>query len=645
MVEQRSSMTGSMISADVLNSYKIEEISTDLLIVGGGMAGCGAAFEAKRWAPKNMKITLVEKAAIERSGAVAMGLSAINTYLGENKPEDYVKMVTNDLMGITREDLIYDVGRHVDGSVHLFEKWGLPIFKEDEEDTRSLEEGAKPVRAGKWQIMIHGESYKVIVAEAARKALGEENIYERIFIIRLLTDEKHENRIAGAIGFSLREAKIYIFKAKAVLISCGGAVNVFRPRSQAEGMGRTWYALWSAGSTYSMAFDVGAEMTTMENRFVPNRFKDGYGPVGAWFTLFKARVLNAYGEDYMQKWESIVKDYPPYGLAAVPATCLWNHAMLKDWLEGNGPFYMNTTGAMKKLFETLPEKKKKALESDAWEDFLDMTCAQAGVWAAMDIDPRETDSEVMPTEPYFLGSHAGACGMWVSGPPDIAPKEWNWGYNRMTTVNGLFTAGDGVGASGHKFSSGSFTEGRISAKSAVKFISDDPGFIPTIHTDNKTLAEEIYAPMIRYEQYKGYSTEPNINPNYIKPRLYMFRLNKIMDEYVAGTSTFYRTSEKMLLKGLELLNKLREDAKNMAASDLHELMRAWENYHRSTVGMLHLRHILFREETRYPGFYYRMDHLKLDEENWKVFVNSKKNKATGEIELFKKPWIEIIPKT
>ena len=640
MAEQKGSLT----SSEVLSNFTIEEVNTDLLIVGGGMAGCGAAFEIKKWAPKDMKITMVEKAAIDRSGAVAQGLSAINTYLGDNQPEDYVKMVSNDLMGITREDLIYDVGRHVDSSVHLFEKLGLPIMKEDEEDKRTLAEGAKPLRAGKWQIMIHGESFKVLVAEAARKALGEENIYERVFIIRLLMDEKNPNRIAGAIGFSLREAKIYIYKAKAVMMACGGAVNVFRPRSQAEGMGRTWYALWNAGSTYAMGFEAGAEMTTMENRFVPNRFKDGYGPVGAWFTLFKSRVKNAYGDDYMQKWGELLKDYPPYGLSHVPATCLWNHVMLKDWHEGNGPFYMDTSGAIKTLFETLPEKRKKTLESDAWEDFLDMTVAQAGLWAAMDIDPKETNSEVMPTEPYLLGSHAGACGMWVSGPSDIAPKEWQWGYNRMTTVSGLFTAGDGVGASGHKFSSGSFTEGRIAGKSAVKFILDDSGFTPTIHTDNKVLAEEIYGPMITFEKYKNYSTESSINPYYISPRLYLFRLNKIMDEYVAGTSTFYRTNEKSLLRGLELLNKLKADSKNLAAGNLHDLMRAWENYHRSVVGELHLRHILFREETRYPGFYYRMDHQKLDEENWRVFVNSKMNKTTGEIEVFKKPWQEIVPK-
>ena len=59
--------------------------------------------------------------------------------------------------------------------------------------------------------------------------------------------------------------------------------------------------MWNAGSTYTMAAEAGAELTMMENRFVPARFKDGYGPVGAWFLLFKAKATNANGEDYMVK--------------------------------------------------------------------------------------------------------------------------------------------------------------------------------------------------------------------------------------------------------------------------------------------------------------------------------------------------------
>ena len=148
------------MSEGTFGNPEIVEYETDILIIGGGMAACGAAFEAKRWAGDDVKITLVDKAAMDRSGAVAQGLSAINTYIGDNSTEDYVRMVHADLMGITRDDLVYDVGRHVDGTVHLFEEWGLPIWKSKETEGMPLAEGGKPVRSGRWQIMINGEGYK-----------------------------------------------------------------------------------------------------------------------------------------------------------------------------------------------------------------------------------------------------------------------------------------------------------------------------------------------------------------------------------------------------------------------------------------------------------------------------------------------------
>jgi adenylylsulfate reductase subunit A len=630
--------------AGTFGDPEIIDIETDILIVGGGMAACGAAFEAKRWAGDDVKITLVDKAAMDRSGAVAMGLSAINTYLGDQDPKDYVRMVSADLMGLTRDDLVFDVGRHVDATVQLFEEWGLPVWKEKGSEGVALKDGGKPVRSGRWQIMINGESYKPIVAEAAKKALGIENIIERCFIVKYLLDTNEPNRIAGAVGLSVREHKLFVFRANTILNVCGGAVNIFRPRSNGEGNGRTWYPVWNAGSTYAMAAEVGAELTMMENRFVPARFKDGYGPVGAWFLLFKSQATNGAGENYVIKNADMLKDFAPYDTAAVVPTCLRNHAMLKEMKEGRGPILMNTHTAMKKLAETMTPQEIKHLEAEAWEDFLDMCIGQAGVWAGMNIRPEESPSELMPTEPYLLGSHSGCSGIWVSGPSDIAPKEWQWGYNRMTTVKGMFTAGDGVGASGHKFSSGSHTEGRIAGKEMVRFVRDHKGFKPSLKGDIKAIAEEIYLPVRNYFEHKDKTTAEDVNPFYITPAMFQKRLQKYMDEYVAGVSTYYQTNAKMLEIGLQQLTWLKEDSKNLRAKDLHELMRAWENYHRLWAAEAHLRHIMFREETRYPGFYYRTDFPKLDNENWKCFVNSRHNPETGEWEMKKIPHIDIVEK-
>jgi adenylylsulfate reductase subunit A len=650
----------------------VVEHETDFLILGGGMAGCGAAYEAAVWAnPKKIKVTLVDKAATDRSGAVAQGLSAINTYIGENKIEDYVKYVRTDLMGITREDLVYDLGRHVDDSVHLFEEWGLPIWKKGDDGFSldghqakeagkgMLTEGATPVRSGKWQIMINGESYKAIVAEAGKKALEtnrqatgvNENHFERVFTIKMLLDANTPNQIAGAVGFSVRENKVYVFKAKAILNATGGAVNVFRPRSVGEGMGRAWFPVWNSGSGYAMGLQVGAEVTLMENRFVPMRFKDGYGPVGAWFLFFKAKALDGSGNDPEQKYKAqMLKDYAPYGNP--PGTCLRNHISMQALRAGEGPIKMQTHTAMEiignsfkeKLGEKEGKKKMKHLEAEAWEDFLDMSISQAGLWAAQNIEPDKVPSELMPSEPYLLGSHAGCAGFWVSGPGDIsgAPAEWSWGYNRMSTVKGLFMAGDCVGASGHKFSSGSHAEGRIAGKAAIAFILDNADFKPALKEKVDDLIAEVYMPFELYEKYKNYTTAPDINPNYIKPDMYQKRLMKVMDEYVGGVSTWYVTSKTMLDEGLKKLEELKEDGKRLAASNLHDLLRCWENYHRVWAAEAHARHILFREDSRYPGYYYRADFPKIDDTNWKCFTNSKIDPASGKWDFFKKDYKQLI---
>ncbi|CCO08305.1 adenylyl-sulfate reductase subunit alpha [Desulforamulus hydrothermalis] len=621
-------------------NFETVVVNTDILILGGGMAACGAAVEASYWAKKNgLKVTLVDKAAMDRSGAVAMGLSAINQYLGiakgENTVEDYVRYVKNDLMGIARDDQVADIARHVDSSVHLFEKWGLPIWKNEE---------GNYVRGGRWQIMLNGESYKIIVAEAAKNALGTENIYERVYICEPIMDG---DRIAGAIGFSTREEKVYVFKAKAVIAAMGGAVGVFKPRSTGEGLGRSWYPPFSSGSSAYFTMKAGAEMTCQEVRFIPVRFKDAYGPVGAWFLLFKSRATNALGEEYMVTRKDELANWGPYGqVKPIPAN-LRNYLGMLDVAEGKGPIYMQTAEAIANLakkYEDDPKafkKKMKELESEAWEDFLDMTVSQAILWAACNIAPEEKASEIAAAEPYFIGSHSGASGAWVSGPADIAPPEYQWGYTNMTTVKGLFAAGDASGASSHKFSSGSHAEGRIAGKSAVRFVVENNQEPNIDDAAIEALKAQILKPLAVWEEFSGFTTDPETNPNYILPKQYMFRLQKMMDEYAGGVVANFTTSKALLEKGLEYLLMLKEDSEKLAARNLHELMRCWENIHRTLQAESHIRTVLFREETRWPGYYFRADEPKLKEE-WEVFCNCKYDAKTGEWEMIKRPIIRLV---
>ncbi len=606
----------------LFSSRKTCFVDTDILIVGGGFAGCGAAYEARYWG-RDVKVTLVEKANIERSGAVAHGLSAINCYMGlrwgENQPADFVRYARGDLMGLVREDLIFDIARHVDATVHKFEEWGLPIFMNPETGHYQ--------REGKWQVMIHGESYKPIIAEAARKSASE--VFNRIMVTHLLMDGHRPNRVAGAIGFNVRSGQLHVFRAKAVIVAAGGASHIFRPRSIGEGAGRTWYAPWSSASAYGLLLDAGARMIQMENRIVLARFKDGYGPVGAWFLLLKAYATNAYGQDYeaihLQAIRALVGKYAE--TRPLP-TCLRNHAMLQEIKAGNGPIYMHTQGVL--------DSREK--EEIGWEDFLDMTVGQAVVWAAQNIDPKQTPSELITSEPYVMGSHATCSGAWASGPEDCAPGDYQWGYNRMTTVEGLFGAGDTIGGSAHKFSSGSFTEGRLAGKSAVRYVLEHAGDPPQVDQDQVSQLEKtIFQPLENYEVGRNEIVAGSVAPSYLIPLQGLQRLEKLMDEYAGGISTFYMTSGPMLTRGLELLTMLNEDLAHLGAEDFHQLQRAWELRHRVRTAEAVLRHTLYRQETRWPGYYYRGDYPQLNDADWHVFTASRYDATTGEWEMGKLP--------
>jgi len=613
----------------------IVEDGIDILVAGAGLSGTGAAWEARFWG-QDKKIVIAEKANIDRSGAVAQGLYAINCYMGtrwgENNPEDHVRYARIDLMGLVREDLLFDMARHVDSTVHQFEEWGLPIMK-DPKTGRYL-------REGRWQIMIHGESYKPIVAEAAKKSADK--VFNRVCVTHLLMDETNPNRVAGAVGFNVRTGNYHVFKSKTVICGAGGASNIFKPRSTGEGAGRTWYAPWSSASAYGLMINAGAKMTQMENRIVLARFKDGYGPVGAYFLHLKTYTQNALGEEYESKWfpalqKMVGKEYLDPEVSHLThrpiPTCLRNHAIIQEVLAGRGPIHMVTMRAF----------QDPHLEEVGWENFLGMTVGQAVLWAATDVDPKNENPELTTSEPYVMGSHATCSGAWCSGPEDISPPEYFWGYNRMTTVEGLFGAGDACGGTPHAFSSGSFTEGRLAAKAACKYIDDGKGEgIVVSDAQIERRRKEIYKPLEHYKIYRNAVVAGTVNPHYINPQQGLDRLQKLMDEYCGGYTVGYMTNEKLLNICLKKLRIMEEDLESVAAKDLHELLRAWELKHRHRAAECVAQHTLFRKETRWPGYYYRGDVMKVDDENWHVLTVSRRDPETGEYTMEKAPCYHLV---
>jgi len=182
----------------------------------------------------------------------------------------------------------------------------------------------------------------------------------------------------------------------------------------------------------------------------------------------------------------------------------------------------------------------------------------------------------------------------------------------------------------------------MAIKQAVRFAKDFADFKPTFKQSTAELVDIVYKPVRTYLDNVAYTTAEDINPNYLKPNGMMYRLMKATHEYGAGTATYYLTSSKSLEVVMDLLATMREDCEKLAAGDLHELMRAWEIIHRIWTVEAHLRHIQFRKETRYPGFYYQADYPGQDDKNWFCFVNSKYDPKAQTWDVFKKDYIKII---
>ncbi len=191
----------------------IEKIKTDLLIIGGGTAGCYAAITAaarNSGKSQDLKILIVEKANIKRSGCLAAGVNALNAYITEGRtPKDYVEYAKKDADGIVREDLLYSISEKFNEVTAHLEKLGLVILKDKD---------GKYVTRGNRNIKINGENIKPILAAAVAK-LPNVQILNHVNI----TDfSVHGNRIDGAFGFGIENETSYAIEAKAVIIATGG---------------------------------------------------------------------------------------------------------------------------------------------------------------------------------------------------------------------------------------------------------------------------------------------------------------------------------------------------------------------------------------------------------------------------------------
>ncbi len=563
-------------------------IETDILIIGGGTAGCMAAVEAKERYP-HLSVTILEKAHIDRSGCLAGGMNAINAYLNKGEtPESFVRYVRSDSCGLIREDLVKSMSELFEYCVKKVEKWGLPILCDDQ---------GNYLPRGRWNIKINGESLKPILAKAARSAGAQ--VYNWVTVTNLLTDG---DRVAGAVGFSLRNGTFYVVKAKGTLIATGGAAGLYRPNNPGDASHKTWYCPYNTGAGYAMGIRVGAEMTSFEMRYVALRTKDTIAPTGTIALGVNAPQVNAKGEPFMRT------RYAHLGGDGAP-TPYRTYGPLMEIKEGRGPVYLDTRG--------LSEEQVRALKAA----YLDMYPSMVLYWAANQIDPSKEPIEVQTTEPYIVGGHCQA-GYWVDA-------------DRRTTVKGLYAAGDVAGGAPFKFVSGCWAEGAIAARAIGADIANMASLPPIRISEEQMNTEEerAFAPLKRQGKVRYAALASDIEA----------RLQKVMDQYAGGASTYYEMNEEMLSIARQRLARLPADFEKLVAHDLHQLMKAHEVIDRVDVAQVLVEHMLYRKETRWPSYHTRTDYPERNDADWLKFVNSRRDPQSGRIEMFTRPYEQIIP--
>lgn len=545
-------------------------IDTDVLIIGGGTAGCFAGITLGK--KKDLDVLIVEKANIVRSGCLAAGVNAINAYITKGRvPQDYVDYCKKDADGIVREDLLLSMSERLNHVTKVMEDLGLVILKDENGDY---------VARGNRNIKINGENIKPILADAVKKqdnvaVINHLNITD--FIVE-------NNKIKGAYGFDVNDAVFYEINAKAVLVATGGAAGLYRPNNPGFSRHKMWYPPFNTGAGYAMGINAGAEMTTFEMRFIALRCKDTIAPTGTIAQGVPAKQLNSNGEVYENK----------YGLT----TSQRLYGTVTENREGRGPCYLGTKGISKEQ------------EEDLYKAYLNMAPSQTLKWLEAAGGPSEENVEIEGTEPYIVGGHT-ASGYWVDN-------------NRETTIHGLFAAGDVAGGCPQKYVTGALAEGEIAAQAiAERLEGSGKGFVVNEVADSE-LSENAFAKKSEYERFL------NNKQGLVDIEQTEEAMQKIMDQYAGGISTDYQYNEARLELADEKIKFLEQSIDNLAAQDSDDLLRIYEIRERLTVCRSVIAHLKARKETRWHSFAENMDY-PAKSDDWLKYVNSRKE--NGEIKI------------
>lgn len=554
-----------------------EVLYTDILIIGGGTAGCYAAMTIREHS--DYSVVIAEKANIKRSGCLAAGVNALNAYIVKGrKPQDYVDYAKKDADNIVREDLLLTMSEGLNRVTAKMEQLGLVILKD---------ENGEYVARGNRNIKINGENFKPLLADAVAK-LSDVTVINQLNITDYIVKDNH---IEGAYGFSIAKQKAYEIQAKKVLIATGGAAGLYKPNNPGFSRHKMWYPPFNTGAGYAMGIRSGAEMTTFEMRFIALRCKDTIAPTGTIAQGVGAKQVNSLGEVYETK----------YGLTTSQRV----YGTVQENLEGRGPCYLRTEGITPEQDESL----RKA--------YLNMAPSQTLKWVEAGKNPSQQNVEIEGTEPYIVGGHT-ASGYWVD-------------TNRETTIHGLFAAGDVAGGCPQKYVTGALVEGEIAALRMVEQLDAES------RAEDEAQESELVAVAALEDKAAEYDAILQREHALFTVEQLEEAMQKVMDQYAGGIGTHYQFNGKQLAMAEEKIRQLQVLAEGLKAEDMHELMFVYELKERLTVCLSVIAHLGARKETRWHSFAENLDYPQKSDE-WLRYVNSRL--VDGKIEIIYRDLVE-----
>lgn len=626
-----------------VNYGKEHKVSTDVLIVGSGIAGCHAAINA---AKRGANVIAVDKASIKISGSGGTGCDhwhlACTNPACTVPPDEMIKIVDKYDYGVTSE---WGMGptcyvtcmESWDGLLDM-EKMGGTIrdVKDEFAGAEFRDEKKKLLFAydydGRHAIRICGVGYKTLLYDEMKR-LGVE-LYEHIMITSLLTEGGQQGaRVVGATGFSVLTGEFYIFSAKATIVPTGDMANLWTFSLEQMGWGSAFHDP-NGGDAFALAWDAGAEFTMMESSRPASspRWNPPFGTGNAHNSWYACTLVDSNGKEvpWVDRDSNVLKTvsqryhtvpgqkfflfsihYPrmPYEFRGPSMILDLGERILKG--EFVPPFYADLPG--------MPPHERRAIWGlmvgnegrSRYPVYLNYSLA------GFDPDKDMLEVNWLPPEATMAEIPAkaslGAQERWFGFVGGFGGLVFDWDFK--TSLEGLYAAGN-VLAGGGNYST-SACSGRYAGRKAAAYARQ----VVDSAIDRSQVEKEkerVYAP-VRRKNGVGWK-ELHIGTN------------KILKEYCPT----YK-NEHMLKAGLAWLKDIRENEAAVAcARNPHELQRTLESFRLMTTAEMIMHASLARKASSRGLDFNRLDYPEIDPPDWQKYVTIKQDKGqvkVGELPL------------